>query len=589
MVKSKMVSAVILVVFFLVHVVAADELKDNWSDFLHYTKIGRFDLAKRYGQALLDANPDPVALHGLTLANPQGYDIMLRVHESAPDRELAAITEKVIAVVDQGQFVRRSDPSMVVLEVRRLSSTERGKMIAMKRLKDAGEFAIPFLLDVIANPNRRAELPNVVWVLPRIGQQAVRPLAAALLSANPAVKAEVISAMGQIGYPQSLPYLKHVGESESSDELRSLATRSMQKIDPTALGVSAAELFFMLAEKYYDHHASLAAESKAGMSNVWFWDTEKRRLVWNVVDSRYFHELMAMRCCEWALQADPEFGRAIGLWLASFFKAEATGEAMPSYFGQSHADASVYAATAGPEYLHQALARGLDDGDRDVALGATEALIVTAGQKAIFVPVGPVQPLLQALIFADAAVRYTAAIAIATAGPQGQFDESGLVMENLAEAIHSGATGGDPLDARYAERSVKALITLASQGSRAFQLAKAQGALVEAVAAGNDNMKVWAAQVLAHIDSPAAQAEIAKIALSSSQEASVRVQAFQSLATSAKLFGSMLDENLIAQVYELLGSSANEPELRAASAAAFGALNLPSRRVKDLILDQARR
>lgn len=261
---------------------------------------------------------------------------------------------------------------------------------------------------------------------------------------------------------------------------------------------------------------------------------------------------------------------------------------MPSYFGQSHADAAVYATTAGPGYLHQALARGLDEGNRDVALGATEALIVTAGQKAIFAPIGPVQPLLQALIFGDAAVRYTAAIAIATAGPQGQFGESGLVMENLAEAIHSGATGDDPTNARYAERSVKALIALASQGSGAFQLVMAQEALVEAVATGNDNMKVWAAQVLAHIDSPAAQAEIAKIAVSSSQEASVRVQAFHSLATSAKRFGSMLDEALVAQVYELIGSNETEPELRAASATAFGALNLPSRRVKDLILDQAR-
>ncbi len=588
MVKSKTVCAVILMAFFLVPIALAGELKDDWGDFLHYTKIGRLDLAKRYGQALLDANPDPVALHGLTLANPQGYDIMLRVNESAPDRELAAITEKVIAVVDQGQFVRRSDPSLVVLEVQRLNTTERGKMIAMKRLRDAGEFAIPFLLDVIANPNRRAELPNVVWAMPRIGQQAVRPLAAALQTANPAVKAEVISAMGQIGYPQSLPYLKHVVESDSSAELRSLATRSIQEIDPTALSVSAAELFFGLAEKYYDHHESLGAESKAGKSNVWFWDREKRRLVWNVVDSRYFHELMAMRCCEWTLQADPEFGRAIGLWLAGFFKAEATGEPMPSYFGQSHADASVYATTAGPEYLHQALARGLDDGDRDVALGATEALIVTAGQKAIFVPIGPVQPLLQALIFGDAAVRYTSAIAIANAGPQGQFGESGLVMDNLAEAIRLDGAEGDSSNARYAERAVKALIALASQGSKAFQLATAQEALTEAVAAGNDNMKVWAAQVLAHIDSPAAQAEIAKMALNSSLGAPVRVQAFQSLATSAKLFGNMLDEALIAQVYELIGSNATEPELRAASAMAFGALNLPSRRVKDLILDQAK-
>ena len=567
----------------------AGELKDDWNDFLHYTKIGRFDLAKSYAQIILDGNPDPVALLNLTLDNPQGFDIMLRVHKMAPDADLAALTEKVIAVVEKGRFVRRSDPKIIVDEVVRLSSTPRGRRIALKRLQEAGEYAIPFMLDAIADPDRREELPNVVWALPQIGQQAIRPLGAALNSDNPAVKAEVIRAMGQIGYPQSLAYLKYVMENESSAELKGLATEGIQRIDPAGLSKSSAELFFGLGEKYYYHHESLSAQSKGGLSSIWFWDSATSRLVWKQIDSSYFHEMMAMRCGEWSLRADAGFGRSIGLWLASFYKAEAASKLMPAYFGEKHATAFVYATTAGPEYLHQALARGLDDDDAAVALGAAEALIVTAGPKSIFVPVGPVQPLLKALTFSDDAVRYSAAIAISSAGPRGRFGESGLVVSNLAEAVSKGTEGAAEDDARtYALRAVQALAKIAQKSNPAFDLTGAQEALVKGTLAQVPEVKVLAAQTLAYIESPAAQRAIAAMSLEAANANPIRIAGFGALAISGKYNANMLEDAILAQMYTLIQSDDTDPQLRRAAATAFGALSLPSTTVKDLILDQAK-
>ena len=587
--KRKTVSAVMFVIFLVVSTTFAAELKDEWNDFLHYTKIGRLDLARSYAQAIISRDPDPLAMLGFTLENPQGYEIMMMVHRLAPDKELSALTDKLIAIIEQGRFIRRSDPKLVVNEVKRLSAGDRGKMIAMKRLKDAGEFAIPFMLDPIGNPNRRSELPHVIWALPQIGQPGIRPLAAALQTDNPAVKSEVISALGAIGYPQALPYLKYVVEKEESTELKNAAMKSIREIDPAALSSSAAELFFRLAEKYYYHHASLGTTSKAGKSNVWFWDTSKRHLVWQPVATDYFNELMAMRCCEWALDADPEFGMAIGLWLAGFYKAESYGTAMPEYFGQTHASASVYATTAGPEYLHQALARAINDGNAAVALGTIEALIVTAGQKSIFSAVGAVQPLLTALTFDDNAVRSSAAIAIATAGPRGQFGESGMVVDNLAKAIDRGVeANAEQATVQYGFRCVKALLTLANQGNRAFGLAPAQAALVKAVNQGNSEMKILGAQVLSHVDTPSAQQAIASVALGDSNDQALRIQAFAALAVSAKLNGSQIKDDTIAQMYDIISSEQAPADLRQAAATAFGALNLPSRKVKDLILDQAK-
>lgn len=46
-------------------------LEGNFNDFLHYTLIGRLDVAKAYAQAILQGNPDPVELLQLTQQNPR--------------------------------------------------------------------------------------------------------------------------------------------------------------------------------------------------------------------------------------------------------------------------------------------------------------------------------------------------------------------------------------------------------------------------------------------------------------------------------------------------------------------------------------
>jgi len=574
-------------------------LADNWNDFLHYTKIGRLDLAKAYAKAVLQSNPDPAELFKLVEDNQQGYQVAMKAAENAHDDELASLTKEVLAVVDQGRFLRRTEPALIVEEIKRLSTTVRGKMIGTRRLQDAGEYAVPFMIDAmteaIRNPAYEVKLADLIEVLPKIGRPAIRPLTAALQTDNPQLKAEIVRALGRIGYPQSLPYLKLIAETSESMELRSLAAESIRLIDPRAAGGVASALFYQLAERYYYHDESLAPPTDVNFANVWFWDGQTGRLVRTPVDQAYFHELMAMRCCEWSLRADDQFGMAIGLWLASFFKAESTGIAMPEYFGDNHATASVYATTAGPEYLHQALARAVNDRNAAVALGAVEALATTAGEKSLMYTLGPSQPLLQALSFQDRAVRYSAAIAIGNAGPRQEFVESRIVVQNLSEALaRSGRQAvsigpwSDELADSYALRSVQAMFKLAISRNPVIDLMQALPALTAATKDTQQQIRVLACQTLAYLNSPNAQRAIADMAMDAGQEMPVKVAAFDALAGSAKLYGNLLPDAAVTAMYALIQSTDTDAAIRAAAAAAFGALNLPSQKVKDLILDQAK-
>jgi hypothetical protein len=572
-------------------------LAESWNDFLHYVRIGRFDLAKGYGQAILQNKPNPAELFQLVQENQEGYDLAMKFAELARDQELAQLTGQLLGVIDQGRFLQRTEPKIIVDEVRRLTSTPRGKMLAIRRLKDAGEYAVPFLLDamaqVIQDPATGPRLSDMIEALPQIGRPAIRPLAAALQTDNPLVDAEIIRALGAIGYPQSLPYLKYVAEKSPLADLKELALASIRKIDPQAVNTPAAALFFQLAERYYYHDESLAPTSGAAFANLWFWDAQASRLQRVEVDPKYFHELMSMRCCEWALRADEQFGPAIGLWLAAYFKAESTGIPVPEYFGPNHAKALVYATTAGPEYLHQALARAVNDRNTAVALGAVEALATTAGEKSLMYTLGPSQPLLQALVFPDRAVRYSAAIAIANAGPRQPFTESRIVVQNLAEALAKGGAGTDKqwtaeLAESYALRSVQAMLELAVSRNPVIDLSAALPALTGATRDARPEIRVLAGQVLAHLSSPDAQRAIAALAMDTSGDVNVRTAAFGSLVSSAKLNGNMLPDAGVGDIYQLVSAADTDPALRAAAAAAYGALNLPSQKVKNLILDQAR-
>jgi hypothetical protein len=598
MLNRRTVVAVVVVGFFLAGVTFAQSLEDNWNDFLHYIKIGRFDLAKGFGQAVLQSNPDSAKLLVLSRQNPQGYEILQKVNEAAPDPQLAEITRKILGIVEQGRFSRRADPRIIVEEIRRLSTTERGRLASVKRLQNAGEYAIPFMLDAIADSSRKDELPYIVWALPQIGKDAIRPLTAALQTESVAVKAEIVKALGKIGYPQSQAYLRYVVEKDESAEIRELAAKSLMQINPAEARIPAAQLFYQLAEKYYYHAQSLASAEDANFANIWFWDPNSQKLVCEEVDKSYFNELMAMQVCEWSLRADPSFGQAIGLWLAAFFKAQSTGLKMPAYFGDRHADALVYATTAGVEYLHQALARAVKDKDSYVALGVVEALATTAGEKSLLYQAGPDQPIVKALLFEDKMVRYSAAIAIASAGPTESFAGSKLVVKNLAEALAEDSSAGGAAEGAdiwteqiantYALRAAKAMLKVAQTRNRVIDLSLALDVLINATNDKRTEIRTLAGQILAHLESPDAQRAIAAMALNSDNSLEVRISAFESLATSAKLNANMLIDQMLDGIYALISSDDTDAALRSAAAAAYGALNLPSQKVKDLILDQAK-
>ena len=569
-------------------VLNAATLEENWNDFLHYTAIGRYEIADSYANAIIESDPDPVAMLELSQDNMRGYSILLKVYND--NEQLKESASAILDLIEEGRYQKRIDPSIINEEIRRLSTTIRGRIKAEQRLKNSGEFAVPYMLDAIADEARKSEMPFISAALGKMGRDAVRPLCSALQMDNVAVKAEVIRALGNIGYPEAIPYLQYICENETVGELVNLAKTNISKIDATQISIDSTTGFFKLAEQYYYHADSLDANSDYSFANMWFWDVTQKRLQREKIARDYYFELMSMRCCEWSLKANPNTGEAIALWLDGFFKAQDTGVDMPKYFADGHADAMTYAVTAGPEYLHQALARSIKDKNDYITLNIVEALSTSSGQASLLASYGTTQPLVSALEYDSPAVRLSAAIALGASLPTKEFIGSSKIIELLSQAIAQDMADqlGEDLAANYAVRAFDVLDSLAVSRNKVVDINASRKALIKVVTAKDDQMRIEAAQVLAFLPCEKSQRAIADVALSEDFSKDVRMNVFDSLIKSAKVNGSKLTDEQIDKLYDITASRDEDADLRESAASAYGALNLPSKKVKTLILDQAK-
>ena len=274
----------------------AEQTAFYWDELMHYAVIARWDLAEDNGRNLLGLDPDPVVL--LDLAESEKYaDSYRNLSLLKQNTPLEGIATEVLKRVEQGRYLRRTDSDRIAVEVKRLSSgTTRGAKMALDRLKDSGEWAVPIMVEALRDPARTDELAVIGWALPKLGRSAINPLVVVLQQCRDLnVRLIAIEALGEIGYQSALPYMREVAESgDSPTELVVAAAEALRAIssDETLVGSPAAVLFERLGQDYYNGLESLEVPANQDYANIWFWQDE-RGLYFEQVEREAFDELMA--------------------------------------------------------------------------------------------------------------------------------------------------------------------------------------------------------------------------------------------------------------------------------------------------------
>lgn len=426
------------------------EAEDGW----HFCQIGRFDVAQANFRALLDGDPDPVALLELTDEEDIRRVILVQVLDNPTVGRSAA---EMLDVLAEGEIAVKADPTRIKRNIERLGGTPRGFENAVSALRDSGEYAVPFLIQYVGDEEFGQLRKPIELALPALGRPAVDPLVMALRMKDPVTKRYVVETLGKIGYWQSVPYLLHLREgkdtpSELIPVIDAALVRILGQSRATLSDGSPAEAFHQLAEGYYANRPSLMADPTLERANVWYW---RNGILMNIpVPTEIFNEVMCMRCCEEALRIDPARKETLALWLAANFRRTAqlpigmTDPTRPDPWPS----ADYFAEVAGPEACLRALARANEDGDPAVALGTIRALRKTAGPASLLSRAHGHLPLAEALASPNRMVRVQAGLTLGHARPGEPFHGHQNLMPVLSETLllHGGARNAlviDPDDA----------------------------------------------------------------------------------------------------------------------------------------------
>ncbi len=414
-------------------------------DGYHFAAIGRFNYADANFKALVDSNPDPVALLELSRYNPARTQTLVRLVANA---DVGPSAKLMLKILQEGERGLRTDPAEIETNIERLGGPPRVVYEATNNLKASGEYAIPHLIAYLQNPKKRELHPAIIQLLPLMGRPALNPMVQALAMKDQVTREILVRALGAIGYAQAAPYLARVANADAgaSAQVKTAANEALAQVNKTGTA-DPAVLFRMLADGYYKDAESLAADPRIDDANVWYFDDGAQELRFIPVPRPIYNDVMAMRSAEAALALANTDAESIALWVASNFRREAKlGMDVESESASPLAkkDAtkpddyprSIYfARAAGPLYNHLALWRAVNDREAGVALGTIAALAATAGPVSLVGPEDYKQALVKALEFPSRLVRTKAALALARSLPPSEFAGAQNVIPALAEAL----------------------------------------------------------------------------------------------------------------------------------------------------------
>jgi hypothetical protein len=429
---------------------AVDQVsRKHWIDFCHYVRIAKPSLAHGAGTALLDRASDE-QLVDVVEASLSDYPNWERVLVRAGKTEtLEDTAEQLTLRIQAGRILRARDPARIRRDILALAQGVRANMNATERLKSAGEHAVPALLATLLDDTQERLHVYVLNALVAMGKPVVYPLCVALVSLEPVPQAQISRVLAEIGYPRAAPYLKHVVEDKRTDPgtaiIAAAAFAQLEKSARLLAGISAAELHQTLGQNYYRAETEkmtlpgYSADHKIGY--VWSY-SRATGLIATEVPARIFGSVLARIEALHALDLDHERAAALSLWLMANLRRQ-------NNLGPDERDASYpanrlepmfYLIAAGPERQHDVLRQALADTDSQLARDAIAALSLTAGTDALVNREGAIQPLLDALSYADRRVRFDAAFALTNARPQEPFEGSDSIVHVLADALRQSAT-----------------------------------------------------------------------------------------------------------------------------------------------------
>jgi hypothetical protein len=423
-------------------------------DFAHYVLTANYTMAESVGQELLARKVTNSDFATLVEAGD------VRRFESAAQRALRvrdndglqATAGGLLKAFEMGRLERARQPKQVAENIKALTGSLRERLLGRQGLIQAGEYAVPQLLEAYLQNGDASLSVQAQSVLIDLGRQSVVPLGTAMLAAPEVQQEKIARVLGLIPYNQSLPYLVDLQSSTRNPAVGAECSKAITRLGGASS--DAATLYRQLAESYYAEKDEVTSFQGEEFQLLWGADASTG-LAMNAIRTPVFHEALAMRLSERAMQIESTTSGGVNpdtlsLWVASNYSREfdtPEGYKNPAYPTATTAgegekarrSAEYFGVAAGSDVAQRVLARALSEKDTKLARKALEAVEQTAGGKVVMDVGSARSPLASALVYPDRRVQLESALAIAAARPTAVFTGSERVVPTLASAV-SGLT-----------------------------------------------------------------------------------------------------------------------------------------------------
>jgi HEAT repeat protein len=409
-------------------------------DFIHYINIDNYKLAAAMGNELTARKLKPRDFVTIveTGEGTERFDAASAKAQRVAD--LASLASSLVSSYEKGKLEIARDPDEIAKAIKMLTGNARARVLGAERLKAASEYAVPQLLAALLDNRGDAVLAAEAQnVLTAMGSRAVQPLCAALLGLDGVGQERVAMVLGDIGYPASLAYMAELRETTKNAAVRSACERGLARFNEVN-GVPSSELYLALAERFAMQSADVTSFPQDEFQLIWDF-APSVGLTMTAIRTPVYHEAMAMRSVERALNLNTENPEAVALWVASNFKREIEtpeGYENPVYSSERK-NAMYYAVASGAQSCQRVLARAIDGKNTPLARKAIAALSKTAGGSSLWSSGLTRQPLLEAINYPNRRVQYEAAMVLGGAHPREAFAGSERVVPTLAGAIREAS------------------------------------------------------------------------------------------------------------------------------------------------------
>jgi hypothetical protein len=387
--------------------------------------LNRPDLAKDLLKKVLDAKLDQQQLAELRSQIDQGIFLDLPTHaELLP--EARQVVDAVMAAVN----AKLQDPERIAGLIRQLTDPSEARLAAaLAGLLEAGEGAIGPLVQVLADPARSAEQPNVRTVLAQMGRQARDPLMGILDRANPKLAVQIILTLAEMRDPNAeLCLLAPCWLGDAN--VRAAAAASLKQLTGRAANRAEAGRRLTDAAKLYFQRRQAVEGAIDGKVTLWQWDEEKHACDTKSCLAEDAARAMAARWARDAYRLAPNSRNALQFHMTAMLDAAAYEKGLDQPLDDDD-PAMVEAKKLGVKAIDDCLAFAMDH-ERPAAATAAARLLGQIGKVDEVLHQGAEPaPLARALRQPDRRLRMAALEAVVHLRPTRPFSGSSYVPAAL--------------------------------------------------------------------------------------------------------------------------------------------------------------